>query len=95
MALTQEYDDRPGPVRDLLVRSQRDWHRTIGRAASIAVEERQFRADLDVEQFAFEVVGIGMAFQQACKLLKHPGAEGRARAAFDSLLVRSRKVRRR
>jgi AcrR family transcriptional regulator len=94
MALTQEYDDRPGPVRDLLVRSQRDWHRTIGRAASIAVEERQFRADLDVEQFAFEVVGIGMAFQQACKLLEHPGAEGRARAAFDSLLVRSRKVRR-
>lgn len=95
MALTQEYDDQPGPVRDLLVQSQRDWQQTIGRAASIAVEERHFRADLDVEQFAFEVVGIGMAFQQTCKLLEHPGAEGRARAAFAFLLARTRRAARR
>src|SRR6185312_4440306 len=39
MALTHEYDDRPGPIRDLLVQSQRDWYDTIARAARTAVEE--------------------------------------------------------
>ena len=90
MALTHEYDDRPGPIRDLLVQSQRDWYDTIARAARTAVEEGHFRADLDLEQFAFELVGIGMVFQQVAKLLEHPRAEERARNAFAALLERSR-----
>jgi AcrR family transcriptional regulator len=91
MALTQEYDDRPGPVRDLLVQSQRDWHATLARAARIAVEEGHFRGDLDPEQLAFELVGIGMIYQQVHKLLADPRAEKRARAAFAALLARSRR----
>jgi len=90
MALTHEYDDRPGPVRDLLVQSQRDWYGTIARAARIAVEEGHFRADLDVDQFAYELVGIGMAFQQVCKLLEDPRAEARSRSAFEALVARCR-----
>jgi AcrR family transcriptional regulator len=90
MALTHEYDDRPGPVRDLLVQSQRDWYDTIARAARAAVEEGHFRADLDLEQFAYELVGIGMVFQQAAKLLENPRAEERARSAFEALAARSR-----
>jgi AcrR family transcriptional regulator len=90
MALTHEYDDRPGPVRDLLVRSQRDWYDTVSRAARAAVEERHLRAVLDTDQFAYEFVGIGMVFQQSAKLLENPKAEARARAAFEALLARSR-----
>jgi hypothetical protein len=90
MALTHEYDDRPGPVRDLLVQSQRDWYDTIARAARSAVEEGHLRAALDLEQFAYEFVGIGMVFQQAAKLLENPQAEARARTAFEALLDRSR-----
>jgi AcrR family transcriptional regulator len=91
IALSQEYDDRPGPVRDLLVKSQRDWHMTLVRAAGIAVAEGHFRADLEVEQFAYEAMGIGMAFQQLFKLLDDPTAEQRARAAFEALVARSRR----
>jgi AcrR family transcriptional regulator len=90
MALTHEYDDRPGPIRDLLVQSQRDWYDTIARAARAAVEEGHFRADLDLDQFAYEFVGIGMVFQQVAKLLEDPRAEARARAAFETLLDHSR-----
>jgi AcrR family transcriptional regulator len=90
MALTHEYDDRPGPVRDLLVRSQRDWYDAVGRAARAAVDERHLRADLDTDQFAYEFVGIGMVFQQSAKLLENPKAEARARAAYEALLARSR-----
>jgi AcrR family transcriptional regulator len=90
MALTQEYDDRPGSVRDLLVQSQRDWYGTLARAARVAVEEGHFRAGLDTEQFAYEMVGIAMVFQQVHKLLDNPRAEERARNAFEALLARSR-----
>ena len=90
MALTQEFDDRPGPIRDLLVQSQRDWYGTIARAAQIAVEEGHFRPDLDVDQFAYEMVGMAMAFQQSHKLLVNPRAEERARHAFEALIARSR-----
>lgn len=94
MALSQEYDDRPGEIRDTLVRSQQDWRGAVARAARIAVDERHFRADLDVDQVAFEVVGIAMTYQQSSKLLADPAAESRARAAFDALLARSRRARR-
>jgi AcrR family transcriptional regulator len=90
MALTHEYDDRPGPIRDLLVQSQRDWYGTIARAAQIAAEEGHLRAGLDADQLAYEMVGIGMAYQQAHKLLANPRAEQWARDAFEALLARSR-----
>ncbi len=90
ISLAQEYDDRPGPVRDLLIRSQRDWRAAIARAVRIAVEEGHFRSDVDAEQFAYEFVGIGMAFQQALKLLEDPKGGKRARCAFEALLARSR-----
>ncbi len=94
MSLASEYDDRPGPVRDALVRTQRDWLAALGRAATIAVEEGHFREDLDVEQFAYEFIGIGMALQYAQKLVGDPRAAARAAQAYAGLLERSRPARR-
>ncbi len=90
LALSYEYDDRPGPIRDRLVSNQLGWLGTVARAAQIAVDEGHFRADLDTEQFAYEFLGIGMAFQQANRLIADPIAEIRARKAFTALLERSR-----
>ncbi len=94
MALSQEYDDRPGELRDAVAASQREWRAFLTTAARLAVTEGHFAADTDVQQIAFEMVGIAMTFQQTTKLLADPTAERRARAAFDALLVRYR-VRRR
>ncbi len=88
MSLTQEYDDRPGPVRDLLVQSQREWQKTVARVARTAVEEGHFSRQVDVDQVAYEVVGIGMVFQQSHKLLEDTRARLRARRAFEALLAR-------
>jgi len=90
VALTHEYDDRPGPVRDLLVKYLGDWQQALAEAARIAVDERHFDGGVDATQFAFEVFGISMAFQQAMKLLSDRHAKKRARAAFEGLIVRSR-----
>jgi AcrR family transcriptional regulator len=90
MALAEEYDDRPGDIRDALVRTQRAWRATIERAARIAVEEGHFDAALDPTQFAFEFMGVAMTFKHSLKLLDDADAEPRARAAFEGLLRRSR-----
>jgi len=90
MALSQEYDDRPGKVRDAVVQSQREWRQFVAGAARLGISEGHFRPDLDVEQVAFEFVGIGMTCQQTSKLLQDPEAEPRARTAFRSLLARCR-----
>jgi AcrR family transcriptional regulator len=89
MGLSHEYDDRPGAVRDALAKSQRDWHATVARVADTGVEQGEFRADLDVEQFAYEFIGIGMVFQQVCKLLQQRNADKKAYTAFEALLERS------
>jgi AcrR family transcriptional regulator len=92
MALSHEYDDRPGAVRDLLVQSQQEWREIIGKAARLAKDEKHFGSQVDTAQFAYEMVGIGMAYQQAFKLLSDPRARDRAHAAFDALVARSRRA---
>ncbi|MEQ8349376.1 MAG: TetR/AcrR family transcriptional regulator [Sneathiellaceae bacterium] len=83
----QEYDDRPGPLRDLLVRSQQEWHGALRWAAAQAVAQGEFRKDLDVDQFVFQQIGVALAFQHTQKLLDDPDARRRASAAFESLLA--------
>lgn len=94
-ALTQEYDDRPGPVRDRLVQSQLDWRRTLTRAIELAIRERHFDADVDAEQITFELVGIDVAFHQAHKLLGDAKARTRALTAYERLVesIKNRKRR--
>jgi AcrR family transcriptional regulator len=90
MALSQEYDDRPGELHDAVAQSQRDWRAFVTHAAGLAIAEGHFAADADPEQFAFELVGIGMTYQQTTKLLADPAAERRARSAFEALMARYR-----
>lgn len=90
MALSQEYDDRPGELHDAVAQSQRDWRAFVTHAAELAISQGHFAAGADPEQFAFELVGIGMTYQQTTKLLADPAAERRARAAFEALMARYR-----
>ncbi len=89
MALSYEYDDRPGPVRDALVTSQQDWLDSIARVARGAIDEGHFAKDLDAKQFAFEFDGMLMAFHHATKLHLNPRAESMARKALGHLLDRA------
>ena len=90
VAASSELDDRPGPVRDYLVQSQRDWLDALATAARIAVAEGHFRPDLDPVQFAYEMYSTILAFHQFHRLLRDPATEERCRRAFEGLLARSR-----
>ena len=88
-AVSAELDDQPGPARDYLVETQRDYADTLRRAAEIAIEEGQFRKDLDLDQFVFELGSITAAYHHFGRLLGDPNAEQRAHNMFEGLLARS------
>ncbi len=92
VAASVEFDDRPGRVRDVLAKSQRAWAGTLERAARIAVEEGDFRADLDCEQFAYELYSLLLGGHHYARLLRERGARARTERAYGTLLdaVRAR-----
>jgi AcrR family transcriptional regulator len=81
-----EYDDRPGAVRDQLVRDHIDLQETIAHIFSTGVSEGHFAADADPEQFATDLHGVMLSYYHAFRLLDDPIAESRARRAFEALL---------
>lgn len=90
VAAAAELDDRPGAARDRLVELQRQWLGVLAGAAQRAQAAGHFRADLDPDQFAFEMHGIGLAWHHAARLLRDPRAIERARAAFERLVADAR-----
>ena len=90
VALATELDDQPGPVRERLVQSQKDWLDVIANAVRAAVKEGDFRRDVDAEQFAHELYGIMLANHHAVRLLRSRGAVDRTKRAFARLLDSAR-----
>ena len=83
-----EFDDKPGPVRDMLAGGQRTWIETLKRTVRQAVDEGQLPAGTDPEQIAFEMFGIALVVHHHRRLLGYPKARARALAALDKLLYR-------
>lgn len=90
VALSYEYDGRPGLVRDQLAANHLDLLDTIERIAQTAIDEGYFQPRLDLQMFAFEFMGIMMTCQHRSKFLRLPDAFKYARDAFEGLLARSR-----
>src|SRR4051812_10621439 len=55
-----EFDDKPGPVREVLATGQRAWIDSLKRGVSQAVEAGELRPDTEPEQIAFEMFGIAL-----------------------------------
>lgn len=82
-----EFDDKPGPVRDMLASGQRGWIDTLKRAVRQAVEEGQLAASTDPEQIAFEMFGIALVVHHHRRLLGYPKARARALDALERLIA--------
>ena len=90
VALSTELDDQPGPVRERLVQSQKDWLDVIANCVRAGIAEGDFRKDVDSEQFAHELYGIMLANHHAVRLLRDRGGVERTRRAFARLLDAAR-----
>lgn len=89
--MSAELDDRPGPLREHLRNTQREWLAGTTRSAQMAIDEGQFRTDLDPEQFAFEFFALLLGYHHSARLIRDPDAEMRVRRAFEDLVARARK----
>lgn len=90
IAAATEFDDKPGPVRDFIAASQRDWLATLSQAVRIAIDEGHFRKDVDPEQFAHDIYAIILAYHHFSRLLRLPDARERALRSFEQLVASAR-----
>ena len=90
MHAAAELDDRPGPVRDALVRQQQLWLDTLAKAVRLTIDAGHFRPDVDPSLFAFQLYGIVVAYYHASRLFRDPAAKVHAERAFDAVLAAAR-----
>ncbi|HEX6195141.1 MAG TPA: TetR/AcrR family transcriptional regulator [Jiangellaceae bacterium] len=81
-----EFDDRPGPVRDQLVKDHKDKDDTVAQIFSTGVAEGHFRPDADPYQFAAELQSLMLGYFHLHRLMHDPDAEQRLRTSFENLL---------
>ena len=62
---------------------------TFARAAKIAIEEGEFKKDLDCEQFAYEFYANMMAYHVFTRLLRDRTAKQRFQTTLDQLIEKS------
>lgn len=89
VAAAFEYDDRPGPIRDYITQYQKDMIKAFSKAASIAIEEGEFKADLDADQFAYEFYSMMLGLHLYHRLLNDEQAMNMHNVAFEALMKRS------
>ena len=90
VAVSAEFDDRPGAIRERIARMQRERLDTVASTVRAAVDEGHFKKDVDPDQFAFELYGHMLVGHLGWRLLDDRKAGSRARKAFESLMDRSR-----
>ena len=93
VAASTEFDDRPGPVRDRLVRDERDMFEMIATIFRSGVTEGQFHGDADPDQSAQDFYGVILARHPTLRLLGDERADDRARRGFEALLAAARTTR--
>jgi hypothetical protein len=84
-----ELDDVEGPVRDKVLHMEAEWRGLLGQITREAVSSGELRADLDVEQFVFELCGIYLVHHVSTRFVRDPKSDTRAETAFAGLLGRA------
>src|SRR5262245_55779362 len=90
IAASTELDHRPGPARDYRVQTRRDLLDLLATTVRSAIDESQFRSDLDPDQFAYDFWGAMLGYHHASRLMRDPRARDRASAAFEALVRAAR-----
>lgn len=82
-----EYDDREGPLRELLLDGTRRWRAALKHTAIQAIEEGHLKPDTDAEQLVYELDGLFVALMREARFLRDPRAADRAWYAYERLIT--------
>ena len=81
-----EYDDRPGPLRDQVLRNEQRWRDLLRRAIQLAIECGHLRAG-DTDQYAFELYALPLAVHHEAGLFGYEQARRHGDAAVERWLA--------
>lgn len=84
-----ELDDSDGPVRDHVKVLETQWRSLLSALVDEAISRGELRADLDRDQFIWELCGIYLCHHTSSRFLGDPAADRRAHRAVDSLVERA------
>jgi AcrR family transcriptional regulator len=82
-----EYDDREGPLRELLLSHVQRWRAALKRTVLQAIEAGHLDADTDPDQLVFELDGLFIALMREARFLRDPRAADRSWAAYERLIA--------
>jgi len=82
-----EYDDREGPLRELLLDGTRRWRTALKRTVIQAIEAGHLKPDTDAEQLVYELDGLFVALMREARFLRDPRAADRAWCAYERLIA--------
>jgi AcrR family transcriptional regulator len=83
---TIEYDARPGPLRDQIAATMRQWLGVLEREAAAAVAAGDLPANTDPADVAFELNALAAAASYGFQLWRDPEVLDRARRSMRRLL---------
>ena len=81
--------DLENPLRQRLLAMEARWRGLLVQLTRDSVETGELRADLDAEQFVWELCGIYLNHHATYRFLRDPMANERALRAFGALIERS------
>jgi AcrR family transcriptional regulator len=81
-----EFDDREGPVRELLLDGVMRWRAALKRTVIQAIDEGHLEPDTDAEQLVFEMDALFTGLMRDARFLRDPHATERAWAAWQRLV---------
>lgn len=81
-AASCEFDGRPGPVHDAVVKALARWHHTLQEQVRLAITSAELTPEADPETIAFQLNALAMAANQAIQLFDDRRAPQMARRAM-------------
>jgi AcrR family transcriptional regulator len=90
MEAAAEFDNRPGPVRDLIAETMAMWMDLLVGQAAAAIERGELSSATDPEQLAWELHAFGLGLNWDRQLNESADAARRARTAVQTRLELAR-----
>jgi AcrR family transcriptional regulator len=81
-----EFDDREGPLRDLLLRGVQGWRSVIRRAVVQAVEAKDIAANTDSDQLVMEIYSLMLGMYHEARFVRDVRAADRTHSAYERLI---------
>lgn len=81
-----EFDDREGPLRDLLLDGTMRWRAALKRTVIQAIDAGHLEPDTDADQLVYELDGLFVALMRDARFVRDPRAADRTWRAYQRLI---------